>query len=66
MSLRPFPMHRNGHYDDDGIWQRTKFCFVYCGERCDCGPPNGQHYSAAHDKRVNAQSDTLKDDKGGL
>ena len=35
---------------DDGYWVRTKFCFVSCEERCDCMPPNGQHYSAAHDE----------------
>jgi hypothetical protein len=33
--------HRDGYYDKDGQWQRTKFCFVYCGERCTCSPPNG-------------------------
>lgn len=42
----------NGHYDDNGSWQRTKFCFVSCGARCDCGPPGGLYYSAAHDKRI--------------
>jgi len=31
----------NGHYDEDGVWQRFKFCFVSCGDRCDCMPPNG-------------------------
>jgi hypothetical protein len=39
-----------GHYDDRGNWQRTKFCFVSCGDRCTCTPPLGQYYSAAHDK----------------
>lgn len=32
---------RYGYYDNNGHWQRTKFCFVSCGDRCDCGPPNG-------------------------
>ncbi len=31
----------NGHYDEQGYWQRDKYCFVYCGDRCDCGPPFG-------------------------
>lgn len=31
-----------GHYDNNGQWVRTKFCFVYCGpERCNCMPPGG-------------------------
>jgi hypothetical protein len=31
---------RYGYYDKAGIWQRTKFCLVYCGpDRCDCCPP---------------------------
>lgn len=42
----------DGYYDDKGEWQRTKFCFVYCQERCTCGPPMGAHYSEAHDKRI--------------
>lgn len=29
-----------GHYDKDGHWVRTKFCFLPCPpERCDCMPP---------------------------
>lgn len=32
---------RDGYYDERGIWQRTKFCFVDCGERCTCKPPFG-------------------------
>src|SRR5690348_11489670 len=42
---------RDGYYDDNGEWQRTKFCFVSCGAACTCGPPGGLYYSAAHDKR---------------
>lgn len=45
---------RNGYYDDKGDWQRTKFCFTDCGANCNCGPPLGQWYSAAHDKRTGA------------
>jgi len=41
----------NGYYDEEGNWQRTKFCFVDCGENCTCQPPMGLHYSRAHDKR---------------
>lgn len=43
----------NGYYDDTGHWQRTKFCFVSCGDRCTCSAPMGQYYSEAHDKRIN-------------
>lgn len=33
----------NGYYDENNIWQRIKYCFMYCGkDRCDCGPPNGE------------------------
>ncbi len=45
------PIFLNGFYDNSGRWQRTKFCFVSCGQRCDCGPPCGLSYSAEHDKR---------------
>lgn len=40
----------NGYYDLSGHWQRTKSCFVHCGDRCDCGPP-GSYYMQALDKR---------------
>ena len=30
-----------GYYDESGHWQRTKFCFVHCGESCTCMPPFG-------------------------
>lgn len=48
-SMWHFP---DGYYDDTGNWQRTKFCFIDCGERCTCMPPAGQHYSEAHDKSL--------------
>ena len=49
MSFGPdFP---DGYYDDNGEWQRTKFCHVSCGTECTCMPPFGAFYSAAHDKR---------------
>lgn len=32
---------RDGYYDERGVWQRTKFCFADCGERCTCKPPWG-------------------------
>lgn len=42
-----------GHYDTNGHWRKDKNCFVYCGaDRCDCGPPGGQHYSVIHDQRT--------------
>jgi hypothetical protein len=49
MSLDTFGL--NGYYDDNGNWQRTKFCFMAC-QRCDCQPPGGLHYSALHDHRL--------------
>lgn len=39
MTFAPNPF--NGYYDKNGTWQKMKYCFVYCGDRCDCGPPNG-------------------------
>jgi len=40
MTFAPNPF--NGYYDENGTWQRVKYCFVYCGpDWCDCGPPNG-------------------------
>lgn len=50
----------NGQYDEQGNWQRNKHCFVYCGERCDCGPPFGTHYSPIHDRRPAAPAETPK------
>ena len=29
----------SGYFDNDGKWVQTKFCFVSCGEECDCQPP---------------------------
>lgn len=52
MSLLPMVEGQNGHYDDSGMWQRDKYCFVDCGEKCDCGPPGGNVYSIKHDKRT--------------
>lgn len=50
---RPFNNRLNlgGHYDDHGNWKRTKHCARSCGKRCDCGPPNGEYYSAKYDQR---------------
>lgn len=44
----------NGYYDDEGHWQRMKFCFQSCGPACDCGPPGGIWYDARHDVRLAA------------
>lgn len=31
---------RDGFYDEEGNWQRTKFCFTPCPpESCTCSPP---------------------------
>jgi hypothetical protein len=45
------PSFLNGAYDEEGHWQRTKFCFMAC-PNCDCGPPGGLIYNAAYDKRL--------------
>lgn len=37
MSL--LPPRRDGYCDKNGVWQRTKFCFVDCGDRCTCREP---------------------------
>lgn len=42
-------MGRDGYYDDNGHWQRLKRCFMSCGDRCTCMPPNGRYYSEEHD-----------------
>lgn len=47
---------RDGYYDEEGWWQRTKFCFVSCGARCTCMPPAG-YYNAAYDKRREIETD---------
>lgn len=56
----------DGYYDDNGEWQRTKFCFVAC-QHCTCMPPGGRFYSEAHDKRRNAMTTkvTVKNDNQG-
>lgn len=41
---------RDGYYDENGYWKRTKYCFMSCGHRCTCSPPGGVFYSAEHDK----------------
>lgn len=33
--------HLGGYYNEQGNWVRTKFCFMSCGESCDCMPPGG-------------------------
>ena len=51
----------NGYYDDNGIWQRTKFCFVQC-HNCTCGPPTGHYYSPAHDKNRQPKEPNIRRD----
>lgn len=41
MSLIGPTLGSDGYYDENGDWQRTKFCFVSCGDRCTCKPPGG-------------------------
>jgi hypothetical protein len=50
----------NGYYDETGHWQRTKFCFVSCGDHCDCGPPMGMYYNPAYDR--NKEQEVKQDD----
>lgn len=52
------PFGRGGYYDDKGQWQRTKYCFMSCGDRCTCRPPNGKYYSEAHDERLHPKPKT--------
>ena len=52
----------DGYYDDEGMWQRTKFCFVYCRERCTCQPPMGAHYNPDFDKRID-KAEALRDER---
>ena len=51
MNLAP---NFDGGYDENGHWQRTKFCFISCGKRCTCRPPFGMWYSMAHDVKRQA------------
>lgn len=53
MSFGIFP---GGYYDEQGEWQRSKFCFVDCGDRCICRPPGGLWYDAGRDKRITDQA----------
>lgn len=56
--MSPLPsVYRNGYYDDRGFWNRTKFCFMDCRERCDCGPPGNRYYDPAHDKTKKENTD---------
>ena len=52
----------DGYYDDNGRWQRTKFCFVSCGDRCTCGPPMGLHYNPMFDKSKDKKPEAKPDD----
>ena len=57
---------RAGYYDEEGHWIRTKYCFVSCGARCDCGPPFGQYIkpgSPADLKLKEMIVETLKEEK---
>lgn len=57
MSLLP-SVGRNGYYDDRGLWNRTKFCFIACcGDLCDCGPPGNRYYAPEHDKTGKENTD---------
>lgn len=45
------PIHLNGYYDDNGNWQKTKYCFQAC-THCNCRPPGNLWYNKAYDKRL--------------
>lgn len=53
-----------GYYDASGVWQRTKFCFVDCGDRCTCQPPNGvfQLPSTKESPVTEAATDVITDE----
>lgn len=63
MSL--MPTIPDGYYDDNGEWQRTKFCHVSCGAECTCMPPFGAFYSPTHDKRTGADRGSPSGITGG-
>lgn len=45
----------DGGYDANGHWQRTKFCFFDCGDRCTCMPPMGVFQLPILDERPKGQ-----------
>lgn len=63
MSLMP-PV--NGEYDENGLWESHKKCFVYCGDACDCGPPLGQHYNPVRDQQLKLEPAQPPQDTDGL
>ena len=50
----------DGYYDENGYWKRTKFCFVSCGDRCTCLPPNGQWHIPINSLKGNNMIDEPK------
>ena len=49
---------RDGYYDENGNWQRSKFCFMTCHD-CTCLPPLGIYYDQSKDTR--RKSDGLRE-----
>ena len=37
------PKYPDGYHDENGVWHRTKLCFVDCGDRCTCREPMKMH-----------------------
>lgn len=44
--------NRDGYYDENGNWKRTKLCFMHCGSRCTCSPPGGIYFRPPEEKKV--------------
>jgi len=57
-----FGYRLDGYYDENGRWQRTKFCFVYCGERCTC-MPRGPLYRVDLDTSKQVKPPPVEEDK---
>jgi hypothetical protein len=55
------PRHPDGYYDEDGHWQRTKFCFTDCGENCTCSPPSGAFFKPPEETRRPPTDEELRE-----
>ena len=59
MAAKITEKYRDGYYDEEGRWQRTKHCFIYCGpEKCTCGPPMGLYKIEPKDKSSSMEEGT--------
>lgn len=58
-----FGMDSGGRYDETGAWKRTKFCFVYCGDSCNCEAPNGVYQLEGTDLEMHLAKNKERDDE---